>query len=139
MMVGHPMPTSLKLPLVLVALSLINLEATTSGQTQANAIQQDERVWDLSKVEEKPRRLTPENPRYPARLLRDGIEGVVHTTFIVEPDGSVSDFQIQKTSDARFDAATRLCVLRWRFEPARVGGVPVRVRVAVPVVFKMGE
>jgi len=131
-----------------LCLSLLLTTASVLAQTpvtpevpqgSAPATAPGERVWDLKEVDHTPTRLTRTNPRYPARLLREGIEGVVYARFIVEADGSVSNFEIQKSSDARFDAATRECVLRWRFDPARVAGQAVRVRVLVPVQFKMEE
>lgn len=65
---------------------------------------------------------------YPRGAKRAGIEGSVAVRFTVEPDGSVSDCEILRSSaNDELDATTcRLIERRFRYEPARdANGRPV--------------
>ncbi len=133
-------------PFLFACLVLLS-PATTLAAAQPEAVPpassapaaQEEPAFDLSQVDDYPRRLTPENPRYPERLKREGVEAELQVLFIIEADGTVSNLVLHKSSDPRFDAVTRECVQRWRYEPARRAGKPVRVKVRVPVYFKLEE
>jgi TonB family protein len=52
-----------------------------------------------------------------------------HLSFIVMPDGSVSDIRILKRSRSDFDDFAVSVVGKWKFEPATKAGRPVAVRL----------
>jgi protein TonB len=77
-------------------------------------------------------------PAYPPRCLRLGIEGRVRVHVLVGENGKPQEVTLGRTSgDSSLDEAAMEAVRRWRFEPARRNGVPVRAWVAVPVQFKL--
>lgn len=63
-----------------------------------------------------------------------GVEGTVLLQALVVEDGTVDQVTVVK-SIPELDAAAMAAVRQWRFKPARAGGKPVAVWVAVPLVF----
>lgn len=79
-------------------------------------------------------------PVYPPELQAAGIEGEVNLSFIVEVDGSVSNPVVVSSDNEGFNASAIAAVSNWRFFPGRLrDGKPVRVRMAVPIKFMIGE
>jgi protein TonB len=83
------------------------------------------------------------NPRppYPMVARRLGMEGVVLLDVLVMPDGRAADVRLAKSSGFAplDDSATSTVRARWRFVPARRGGVAVESRVTVPIRFRLNE
>jgi protein TonB len=71
-----------------------------------------------------------------ARLL--GIEGTVLVNVLVSEKGNVIDAKILKTvkNAVGFDQAALQAVRRWKFEPATVKGIKVKVWIPVAIEFK---
>lgn len=85
-----------------------------------------------------------ENIQYPLEARRDGLEGTVVTSFIVEKDGSLSNLQTLREPGGGTGAEVlrvlgALNPYGVRFRPGQKGGVPVRSRVTVPVRFRLAE
>ncbi len=78
-------------------------------------------------------------PPYPALSKRLGEEGVVRLNILVNPDGSVAQLEIARSSGyARLDEVARRTVQSsWKFEPARQAGKPVAAWVIVPIQFTL--
>jgi periplasmic protein TonB len=84
-----------------------------------------------------PAKELPNNPPppYPRRALLDGIEGDVVVAFDVFPDGHVENPQIVK-GPIDFHQAVLKAVLSWRFQPATLGGKPVKERRTKVITFR---
>lgn len=77
---------------------------------------------------------------YPRDLLRDGIGGVVHVSFVIELDSTASAIEVHESSGQRGLDTTAVSLARMlRFRPATVNHQPVRVRVVVPLNFDPGR
>ena len=78
------------------------------------------------------------NLSYPARASRMGIEGRVFVEFIVEKDGSLSDIRVVKGIGGGCDEeAIRVITGSPKWIPGKQRGNPVRVRMVMPIVFKL--
>ncbi len=78
------------------------------------------------------------NVRYPAAEKRMGVEGKVHVSFIVERDGSLSNIEIVKGLSSGCDAeAIRVMKMVTGFIPGEQRGTPVRVKMTVPIFYKL--
>jgi protein TonB len=67
-----------------------------------------------------------------------GIEGTVRVRVLVGEDGRVQEVTIGKSSgETALDESAMDAVSKWRFEPARRNGVPVRAWAIVPIEFKL--
>ena len=93
---------------------------------------------DASSVDQAPTVRQRVAPRYPLSAERDGVSGYVILRGIIERDGSVSRVDILKSSPPGvFDQAARSAFARWRFQPGRDGGKPVRVWVRKRLEFQL--
>lgn len=78
---------------------------------------------------------------YPELEKQNEIEGTVFVSFIVEPDGTISEIEILRgvPNGPGFDkvAIRAISKLSKRFNPAKMNGNPVRYRMRVPVKFTL--
>lgn len=87
--------------------------------------------WKMKAIDTRP-------PVYPPRCLRMGIEGTVRVRVLVGEDGRPQEVTIGKSSgESALDESAMEAVRRWRFEPAKRDGVPVRAWAIIPVEFKL--
>ena len=78
------------------------------------------------------------NLKYPRLARQLDIEGKVTLTFIIERDGSLSDIEVIKGIGGGCDEeAVRVLAMSPKWNPGKQRGVPVRVRMTLPVVFKL--
>jgi protein TonB len=79
------------------------------------------------------------NLKYPSQARRMGIEGKVFVQFVVDKDGSLSDVKAIKGIGAGCDQeAVRVIKEAPRWNPGKQRGRPVRVRMVLPITFKLG-
>jgi protein TonB len=78
-------------------------------------------------------------PAYPFEARRTGLSGEVVVEFVVNERGEVLVPSVVRSSAQVFDEPTLRAVARWKFEPGRKDGRPVRFRMSVPVVFNVHE
>ncbi len=82
-----------------------------------------------------PRLTRPVEPNYPEDLRQAGVEGQVDVHFTVDRYGMPKDPEIGYQTHKEFGEAVKAVVPRWRFAPARQGGLPIEQKVRMPVVF----
>jgi TonB family protein len=83
-----------------------------------------------------------DNPRpdYPRTARLKGYEGLVLVEAVVGADGKVGDVRLKISSGyAVLDRSALAAVRDWKFEPGRRMGIPVAMRVDVPVRFMLRE
>lgn len=66
-------------------------------------------------------------PVYPARALSRGLEGFVDLSFTVTSTGTVKDPIVLQSSSSLFERAAIRAVLKFKYKPRVVDGVPVEV------------
>ena len=67
-------------------------------------------------------------PVYPARALSRGVEGYVDMMFTVTETGTVKDPVVTFSTSSLFDRAATRAVLKFKYKPRVVDGVPVEVQ-----------
>ena len=78
------------------------------------------------------------NLKYPPFSRAFGIEGKVVVSFVVEKDGSTTDFTVVRSVDPDLDnEALRVLKSMPEWKPGKQDGVPVRVKFAVPINFRL--
>ena len=76
--------------------------------------------------------------QYPAEAKEKGIKGRVIFSFVVEKDGSVSEFKVLNTPDKLLSAEVeRVFKLTPKWEPGKQNGKAVRVKYTVPITFTL--
>ena len=79
-----------------------------------------------------------QNIKYPAKAEENGVQGVVHVRYAVERDGSITDVKVMKSVDPALDKeAVRVVKSMPRWIPGKQKGETVRVRLTVPVTFRL--
>jgi len=85
-----------------------------------------------------PRYRENSRPVYPAVARSRGYEGLVILSVEVFADGKVGDVKVAKTSGySLLDRSALEAVKLWKFDPARKMGIPVAMRVKIPVRFSL--
>lgn len=75
---------------------------------------------------------------YPVEAQENNIQGRVVVNFVVEKDGSLSDFQTVRSVDPLLDAeAIRVLKSMPNWKPGKQKGENVRVKFTLPVLFKL--
>ena len=78
------------------------------------------------------------NLHYPEDAEADSVQGRVIVRFVVEKDGSLTNYEILHSPDDRLtDEALRVLRMMPRWQPAKNNGRPVRSRYVVPVAFRL--
>jgi TonB family protein len=85
-----------------------------------------------------------QNAGYPEAAREAGFEGTVFVRFVVETNGSISNIEVLKDQtpsgglkDAALNAVRAMNNMEKKWNPGMQSGKPVRVRVVVPVKFKL--
>lgn len=81
-----------------------------------------------------------DNMVYPAQARRMGIEGRVYVQFVVDKDGKVTEVKAVKGIGAGCDEeAERVLSEAPSFKPGKQRGRPVKVRMVLPIIFKLSN
>ncbi len=76
--------------------------------------------------------------KYPAEALDACVQGRVVVSFVVEPDGTLSNVQVIRGIHPSMDAeAVRVCYEMPLWNPGRQNGVEVRVKYNLPIQFRL--
>ncbi|TKC12359.1 energy transducer TonB [Pedobacter polaris] len=79
-----------------------------------------------------------DNIKYPAEAKNNKVQGNVFVSFIVEKDGSLSTFKVdRKLGSGTDEEAIRVLQSSQKWIPASVNGIPVRVKYNIPVRFSL--
>lgn len=74
--------------------------------------------------------------KYPAKALKNEISGKVHISFIVMPDGSITEAQVMKGLGYGLDEeALRVVNQMPKWNPGRQAGRAVKVKINLPIKF----
>ena len=79
-----------------------------------------------------------ENVKYPENAMRNNVQGRVIVQFVVEKDGTLTEFKVARSVDPDLDAeALRVLQTMPKWKPGMQRGKIVRVKFTVPVSFKL--
>jgi protein TonB len=80
------------------------------------------------------------NIKYPEVDKKKNIQGKVYLQFVVERDGSLSDFKIMRTPSKTITTETlRVFQLSPNWIPGKQNGKPVRVQFTLPINFSLSD
>lgn len=123
----------------------INLEPTTSIISFVERPEDTDSIFFI--VEKKPEpingfsdfyKILSKNLKYPRQARQSGVEGKVFIEFIINKSGEPTDLKVIKSIGAGCDeeAVRVLSLTKW--EPGKQRGKPVRVKMTLPIYFKLG-
>lgn len=123
--------------------------AKSAANQQEKRIENTGKVYATSDLDESPTFLRGDQRqflnkwvydyiRYPKSAIDAGIQGRVIVEFIIEKNGEVSSVEVTKSVDDALDAeAVKVVKASPKWKPGIKGGEPVRVKIAVPIEFKL--
>lgn len=91
-------------------------------------------LFSLADLDQKPRAIYQPSPVLTPKV-REKAPGTVYVVFVVDPQGKVEDPKVQRSDDPIFERPALAAVKKWKFEPGRRAGKPVRFRMRVPITF----
>lgn len=102
-------------------------------------------IFDIVEFKAEPKegmtnflKFVAKNIKYPTQARRMGVEGKVYIQFIIELDGSLSNFQLVRGIGAGCDEeAIRVLKKSKNWNPARQRGKAVRQRMILPINFRL--
>lgn len=109
----------------------VELDAISGGRDA-------ESLFSLADLDQEPRAIYQSDPIMNARIRRKA-PGKVYVLFVVNARGRVENPIIQRSTDAVFERPALAAVKKWRFEPGKRKGKPVRFRMRVPITFPRGN
>lgn len=79
-----------------------------------------------------------DNLKYPENAMKNNVQGRVIVQFVVEKDGTPTEFKVARSVDPDLDAeALRVLQTMPKWKPGMQRGEVVRVKFTVPVSFKL--
>ena len=81
-----------------------------------------------------------ENVKYPEAAMKQGKQGTVYVSFVVEKDGSITNTKVIRGVENSLDAeAFRVVSAMPKWKPGTDKGKPVRVQFNMPIQFKLSK
>jgi protein TonB len=106
----------------------------------SNRVQRDQPgVYEAKMLSKAPVAVVQGKPPYPFELRRAGVAGEALVDFIIDASGTVRDAVAVRANDVRFGEAAVQTVMKWRFQPAEVNGLPVSCHMQVPIIFSLNQ
>lgn len=91
-------------------------------------------LFSFFDLDQKPRIIYQPSPII-NNEIKQKFPGKVYIIFIVNENGNVVDPIIQKSTNVIFEKSALQAVKKWKFEPGKYNGNPVKFRMKVPIVF----
>jgi len=83
-----------------------------------------------------PKKTKHVQPVYPAEALAQGIRGIVILDIVIDGRGKVSSTSVLRSVPG-LDEAAITAARQWEYEPTKIDGKPVSVRLTVPITFSL--
>lgn len=119
-------------------------EASKKDEVKENATTTEEAFMVVEQMPEFPGGIQElmsflsKNIKYPASAMKNNIQGRVIVQFVVEKDGTPTEFNVIRSVDPTLDAeALRVMKEMPKWKPGMQKGQAVRVKYTVPVSFKL--
>lgn len=105
------------------------------GGGGADGGSEDSGLFSVADLDQQPRVVYPHNPQMTPQIRRKA-PGTVYIVFIVDEEGRVQNPVVQQSPDPVFDRPALDAIKKWKFEPGKRNGKPVRFRMRQPITFK---
>lgn len=106
--------------------------------TVAASGQDADALFSVADLDQEPRAIYQASPVVD-KALRAKAPGTVYLIFIVDQQGRVDSPAVQKSTDPVFEKPALDAVKKWKFEPGKRNGQPVRFRMRIPITFPRGS
>ena len=108
-----------------------NFEWSYSSEYKVSVDQMPEPIGGIAAIQK--------NIVYPEIARRAGIQGKVYVTAYINKTGDVTKTEVIKGIGGGCDQAAKNAIKKVKFKPGMQKGIPVKVQVAIPVVFRLAD
>jgi len=131
----------------LLVLSCLIASITVKAQTQPDTAAKDKKVFTAVEFtpefpggEQALGQFLQANIKYPKADKKNNVQGKVYIQFVVERDGSLTDFKIVRApTEAMGNEVQRVLSLSPNWSPGIQNNKPVRVQYTLPVNFSLSK
>ena len=115
--------------------ALASTHGTGGGQARGNS---GDGIFSIGQLDGPLTALSRTPPVYPPAAKRQNIEGWIKVKFVVDQHGQVEQISVLAAEPKGiFEQSVLRCISHWRFKPAMVNGMVVKVLVEQTVTFKL--
>jgi TonB family protein len=107
------------------------------GQGNSQQAQRARDPFAMQRGDTPPRAITTAEPEFTDEARKKKIQGVVVLSVLVNEEGVPIDPQITRSLDPGLDQKALECALKYTFRPAMRDGVPVAMRIAIEMNFRL--
>lgn len=118
-----------------VTVELADLDAASSASVLAWAARNPHAHDVYTSFDENPSPARTNNPRRFLSAADRNESGIVVVNIVTSATGEVLVVEIQRSNNPKLNDAAVQSMMDWRFNPAKVGGQPVKARFRLPVQF----
>ncbi len=94
-------------------------------------------VFQVYEVDEPPEPVVNVQPEYPEIARQAGLEGKVLVEAVIDENGNVIDARVKYSDNEIFNQAALAAMRKMKFKPAKQKGIPVKVKIIQPFIFKL--
>ncbi|MFZ9029421.1 MAG: energy transducer TonB, partial [Crocinitomicaceae bacterium] len=81
-----------------------------------------------------------ENVQYPVEAIEKGIQGKVYLSFVVEPDGNLTNIKVERGVSMELDREAKRVVRSMpKWIPGEAGGKKIRTKARLPITFQLSD
>ncbi len=110
----------------------------TSDLSDSN-ISADTLTFEFNQLDKTPKLISKTTIKYPAQLLKRGIEGEVLLSVIIDIDGSTRLLEVLNTTDKLFTDSALEALHSFRYEAPIKNGKAVKAKFILPIPFKISK
>jgi protein TonB len=99
----------------------------------------DAMVFDENQTDENVVPVSTPAVEYPQRARDLGVQGTLEAVITIDRNGSVAKVEIKQSPHSSISEEAKRVIATWRFKPAKIKGVPVKVRRIQTIEFKLDE
>ena len=115
--------------------ALASAHGSGGGQARGNS---GDGIFSIGQLDGPLTALSRTPPVYPPAAKRQNIEGWIKVKFVVDQHGQVEQISVLAAEPKGiFEQSVLRCISHWRFKPAMVNGMVVKVLVEQTVTFKL--
>lgn len=118
-----------------VEVALADLDASSKAQVEAWASENPQSVDVYTKWDSQPRVKSTAMPQLPEQFCVPEFKGMVSVDLVLNENGQVIHAAIKKSTHEDLEAPSLEAAKTWIFEPAQIGGKPVKSKLRVPFKF----
>jgi protein TonB len=115
----------------------LNVESGEGAGITLQGRELEAMVFEEGQTDENVLPLFMPSVNYPQRARELGIQGTLKAIITIDRDGTVVKVDIVKSPHQSISEEAKKTIMTWKFKPAKIKGIPVKVRRVQDIEFKL--